>query len=374
MAITVLAGRLRSVLIVLGITAVCGAAEGPLIAHFDFEQDVPVDAWSTTACGATLGITHEPANVRTGSGALQLSWEATEGRLAILTVAPVTTDHRPRSLRLSVKLAEQSPVMYGVREADGSSYQGYLYTPGGAWHDLAVDLDELMLSEGSEDENGRLDVREITGITVADLSNLSGEAGRSLGVKQGRQHMWIDDVVLSEDLAPHRSSRGAAGEAIIDDFDRRHPDQPIRCLPIGGPRLALVQGPDAADSSALRIEYDRDDYRWVGCVAAVGYLDLSEREGLSLRLRAEQAAPLQVVLEERDGSKYVARHRLDPEKGWYDLHLPFARFKPDAQTTDENDRLDLEQLRVIIPVVDSKRAEIDDGGAGAWELSRIWAE
>lgn len=346
----------------------CVFAHETLPARFDFEQDVGVEAWSTTACEATIAITNEPANVRSGRGALELEWEATEGRLAMVTAAPLVTDDRPRSLRLSVKVEGRSPVMYGVREADGSSYQGYLYSPGGTWHDLAVDLDELMLSEGSEDENGRLDVREINAISVADLSNLAGEAGKSLGIKQGRQHMWLDDVALSDELAPHRSDRGPDGEIIIDDFDR----MPILGLPIGGPDLTLTNGPDGTDSSALRLGYSGDGYRWVGFVGAVGYLDLTEREEICLRVRAEQAAPLQVVLEERDGSKYVGRHRLDPAKGWYDVCLPFGKFKPDPQTTDENEELDVGELRVIIPVVDSRRAEIQS--EGAWEVSRIWVE
>ncbi|MBD3293586.1 MAG: hypothetical protein GF393_11735 [Armatimonadia bacterium] len=344
-------------------------AQEPPPNRFNFEQDGAAAVWSTTACEATLSITREPAHVRSGDGALELSWQATDGRLAILTSGPLTSDARPRSLRLSVKLPGQSPVMYGVSEADGSTYQGYLYTPGGEWHDLAVDLNELMLSEGSEDENGRLDVREITEISVADLSNLSGEAGRSLGIKEGRQSMWVDDVALSAELAPHRSSRGPDGEAIIDDFDRT----PILALPIGGPALSLVAGPGGDDASALRVEYPAGGYRWVGLVRAVGYLDLTERTSVHLSVRSEQAAPLHVVLEERDGSKYIGRHRLDPTRGWYTLGMPLAKFKPDPQTTDENSRLDLDQLRVIIPVVDGNRAEVGEDG-GAWELSRIWLQ
>ncbi len=342
----------------------------PLKPHFDFEQKTPADAWTTTACNAKLQITTVAENVRSGEGALKLSWDATDGRLAILTVSPVSIETRPRSLRLSVKLAEQSPVMYGVRERDGSSYQGYLYTPGGCWHDLAVDLDELMLSEGSHDENDRLDVREIHGVMVADLSNLPGEAGKSLGIKTGRQQMWLDDVALSDELAPHRSDRGPDGEIVIDDFDR----EPFRCLPLGGPRLMLTDGPGDDDPSAMRVEYDREHYRWVGFVAAVGYVDLTDRERICLQLRAEQAAPLQVVLEERDGSKYLIGHRLDPARGWYTLALPFEDFRPDTQTTDENERLDLGELRVVIPVLDTRRAEIGDGESGAWVLSRVWAD
>ena len=314
-------------------------------------------------------MTREPAHVRSGKGALEFTWEAAEGRLAILTSEPLGSDDRPRSLRLSVKLPEPSPVMYGVREADGSSYQGYLFSPGNTWHDLAVDLDELMLSEDSEDENGRLDVREIIEVSVADLSNLDGEAGKSLGIKEGTQRMWLDDVALSDELAPHRSSRGPDGEAIIDDFKR----SPLLLLPIGGPELSLIDGPDEDDASALRVQYAGDGYRWVGFVSAVGYLDLTERTSLHLRVRTEQGAPLHVVLEERDGTKYLRRHRLDPTEGWYSLALPFDKFKLDPQTTDENGQLDLDQLRVIIPVVDSKRAEVGEGD-GAWELSRIWAE
>ncbi len=348
----------------------CASAQEPLMADFDFEQPEPSAAWTSTAPEAALSITRETANVRSGKGALEFSWQATEGRLAILTVTPIALQERPRSLRLSIKLEGPSPVMYGVCEADGSCYQGYLYSPGGVWHDMEVDLDELMLSEATQDEDGRLDVDEINGIMVADVSNLDGEAGASLGIKSGRQRLWLDDVALTDALAPHRSSRGPDDEAIIDDFER----EPLLALPVGGPSLTLVAGPGDGDTSALRIEYDRSHYPWAGFVAAVGYLDLSDRMGICLRLRAEQAGPLTVVLEERDGSKYVARHRLDPSKGWYSQCVPFAKFKADPATTDENAQLDLDQLRVVIPVLDTKRAELDESGLGAWELSRIWAE
>lgn len=361
--------RLTLSAIALLLSAACLFAEEPS-AGFDFEQPELSAEWTTTAPEAVLAITHEPAHVREGRGALELAWKATDGRLAMLTVAPVSLHSRARSLRLSVKLEGRSPVMYGVREADGSSYQGYLYSPGGVWHDLAVDLDELMLAEGSEDENGRLDVHQIDAISVADLSNLAGEAGKSLGIKEGLQRLWLDNVRLSDELAPHRSSRGPNGEAIIDDFDR----EPLLCLPVGGPDLSLTDGPGDGDESAMRIEYDATGYRWVGFVGAVGYLDLTERAQIGLQVRAEQAAPLHVVLEERDGTKYMMCPRLDPAKGWYAIRLPFAKFKLDPQTSDENGQLDLDQLRVIIPVIDTKRAELAEGARGAWELSRIWAE
>lgn len=351
-------------------TAAAPAEPAPVPGEFDFEQDQLDPVWSTTAAGASLQITRDPANVRAGRGALELSWVPVPGRLTFLTAEPVCIEARARSLMLSIKVTGPTPINYGVREADGSTYQGYLYSPGGVWHDLAVDLDELMLSEGTPDENNRLDVGQITGIFVGDLSNLSGEAGRSLGIKEGEQHLWLDDFVLSDRLAPHRSTRGPDGAVIIDDFER----EPILALPIGGPELTLVAGPGAGDASALRVGYDQQGYRWAGFVAAVGYLDLTEGDGISLRVRADCPAPLTVVLEEWDGTKYSVRCTLDPTQGWHDLRLPFAQFKLDRGSTDENEQLDLDQLRVVIPVLDTARAEVGEDGQGAWEVSRITAE
>ncbi len=338
------------------------------VAHFDFEQAEPAACWTSTAHEAKLAISNEPELVRNGTGALQLTWTPLDGRLAFLELGPVALAGRARSLSLSIRMSEPSPLMYAVRESDGSEYQGYMYTPGGRWHDLAVDLDELMLSEVSHDENGRLDVGEINAIVVADISNLPGEAGKSLGIKHGEQHMWLDDVAISERLAPHRSTRGPEGEMIIDDFDY----DPLRCLPIGGPTLELAAGPGGGDPSAMRVGYDQEGYRWAGFVAAVGYLNLADCSQIGLRVQADCEAPLTVVLEERDGSKYMTRHRLDPAAGWYDVALDFACFKLDDATQDENGHLDLDQLRVIIPVVNAHRAQVGEGGAGAWLVSRIW--
>ena len=337
---------------------------------FDFEQPQMLRAWSTQAPEGQLSITDDPENVRSGGGALELVWTATPGRLAMLSAGPVRLDGRIRSLLFSVKASEQSPIMYGVRLAGGVDYQGYMYTPGNVWHDLVVDIEELMLSESCVDQNRVFDAEQIFGIIVADVSNLSGEAGASLGIKTGVQRLWLDDVQLSDRPAPRRSRDGANGELIIDDFD----GDVVRCLPIGNPLLELVPGPGEDDTSALRVSYDPQNYRWAGFVAGVGYLDLSERSHVALRVSAEMAVPLTVVLEERDGSKYQMRQRLDPEKGWHTLRLPFDRFKLDAGSHDENEQLDLDQLRVIIPVVDTSRAELGDNARGAWSVSRIWAE
>lgn len=336
--------------------------------QFDFEGDELPAGWYTTAGEAELSIAREPELVRKGRGALQLSYTPVTGKLALVGVKELATGGLPRSLSFSLKTQEPTPVMFGVQEADGSRYEGYCYSAGGRWYDIATDLDELMLVTGCADENGRLDPCDIVSIMVTDLSNLPGEVGESLGIKNGPQRLWLDDVCISTDLAPHRSSRTPEGNVIIDDLER----DPPPCLPIGAPVLSITADPDNSDRGAMRVDYSTGGYRWVGFVLGVGHLNLSGQTDLRLTVRADNQARLTVVLEERDGSKYTAHASLDPGRGWYTLKLPLERFKLDTATVDENAALDLDQIRVIIPVLDTKRAEVDEAGRGSYTISRIW--
>jgi len=351
--------------------ALCGDEDsGPRLwtLHLDFEGEEALEGCYTTAAEGVLSLTHDPELVRSGARSLQMTYLPTSGRLALVGIKSLTMQARPRSFGFSLRTSAPSPIMFGVNEADGSSYEGYCYSEGGRWLDVCVDLDELMLATCSTDENDRLDVDEINAVMLCDLSNLSGEVGKSLGIKEGPQTLWLDDVRISTDLAPHRSSRGPEGQIIIYDFER----EPPPCLPLGGPELSLTDGPDAEDARALRVRYDKEGYRWVGFVAGVGHLDLSGARHIQLTLRADNQAKLTLVLEERDGSKYSTRLSLDPSKGWHTVPLAFSRFKLDPATEDENSALDLDQLRVIIPVVDSHRAQLDTAGRGSYSISRIW--
>jgi len=342
------------------------AADEANAVHFDFEAAELPAGWYTTAPEGVLAITGE---ARQGRGALCLQWTpATGGALALIGVKDMVVEGRPQSLAFSFRTEGVTPLVFSLIEADGSSYQGYAYSEGGRWHDVLVDLDELMLSETDPDENERLNVDEIVSFTVLDLSNLAGEVGLSLGIKDGPQRMWLDDVRLTRDFAPHRSARTRDGVRIIDDFDI----DPVPCLPLEAPRLSIVEGPDADDDGAVRIVYSQGERRWVGFVSGVGHLNLRDEQDLRLTLRADNAARLTVVLEERDGSKYTALVKLDPAEGWHTVRLPVQRFKLDKATSDENDALDMGQIRVIIPVIDAQRAEVNADGTGAWTLSRAW--
>lgn len=338
----------------------------PTPANFDFEAEELGPYWFTLAQDGNMKVTREAENVRDGTGALEFTYMPTEGALALAGATPVKPEGQPRSLRFSVKTQELSSLLYGVNEPDGSSYQGYCYTPGGQWHDALIDLDELILSEDTTDENDKLDTDQINQIIIADLCNLPGEVGRALGVKRGVQRMWLDNLALAEQPAPKRSSRAADGAIIVDDFD----GDLVVCLPIGAPQLELVPGSQAGDQ-ALKIGYRLGGHRWVGLVRAVGYLELAEASKFCFTLNAGQPARLVAVLEERDGSKYETYLELDPAQGWHEVVVPIAQFVLDPNTEDENAQVDVKQLRVVIFVADTFNASVDAEGLGWYTISRI---
>jgi len=339
----------------------------PAPASFDFETEELGPYWFNTAQDGAMTITREAANIREGQGALEFTYTPSEGAFALIGATPIKPEAQPKSLKFSFKTDEVSAILYGVNEQDGSSYQGYCYSPGGAWEDVLVDLGELMLSQDTEDENGHLDPDQINTVIVADLCNLPGELGRALGIKRGTQHMWLDNVKLTVQPAPKRSSQAADGTTVVDDFTANL----VSALPVGAPEMTIVPGARPGDR-ALKVGYRLGGHRWVGFVRGVSYLDLSHSNEFCLSLIAAQEARLVAVLEERDGSKYETNVALDPADGWHVVALPIADFTLDPKTQDENAQLDPDQIRVVILVVDTFNASVDEQGQGSYTVSKLY--
>ncbi len=338
----------------------------PIPADFDFDGEELEPHWSAAGMEAVLGLTREPGQAHTGQGALVLRYMPAEGSFPLVRVGPLDVLGQPSALEFALRTDEVSSIRFAVEEQDGSTYEGYCYSPAAEWIDVRVALGEMILAQDSEDENGNLDAEQVVAISVMDLCNLPGEVGRALGIKQGLQRMWLDDVKLAHGIAPLRSSQGAGG-VIVDDFDGD-----VACfLPIGAPAVQFVAGPGAGDEGACKLIYRLGGHRWVGLVRSVGHLDLAGLEEYCVKLNALHRARLVAVLEEWDGSKYETNVELDPETGWIEVALPVTQFILDQGTTDENRQLDLDQVRVLILVVDTFNASVNAMGEGSLTISRI---
>lgn len=336
----------------------------PVPPVFDFEGEALAENWTAFGRDAECAISRGFGEARAGQGALRLTYMPAEGSVPGVTVGPLEPVPTCSALEMSIKTTELSSIRFAVTEVDGSEYENYLASPPGEWTDVALALDEMMLAEGSEDENGALDPGQIVSISVMDLCNLPGEVGRALGVKDGLQQMWLDSVMLSENDLSARSALGPDGTVVVDEFE----DAGVLALPIGGAATQTVAAPGG---HALQITYRLGGHRWVGLVRGVGHLDLTGADTFGLHLKSEHRARLVVVLEERDGSKYETNIELDPAAGWTEVALPIEQFILDPTTDDENRQLDLDQLRVIILVVDTFNASVDQAGQGSVLIDRV---
>ena len=333
---------------------------------FDFESDSALAAWWANDGQAKLALTHDKANVAHGLGALEITYTPREGAYCLFgarNLAPTPA----RSLRCRLKTDLPTPLVIAVQEQDKSSYHAFVCTPANQWTEVALDLSELGLTEDTQDENNKLDPEQIVSLTIADLSNLPGEVGRALGHKLGEQHLWLDDVALSPDPAPLRSTvRGKT--RCVDGFE--HPS--IAVLPIGPVKLGFQPGAPAPRSrGSLRIAYRLGGHRWAGIVSLCGHVNLAGCTHFSCFLRSSHEGAGFAVLEERDGSKYQHALTLDGSGKWEQLRLPLSEFALDPQTKDENNRLDLDQLRIIALIVDTFNATVGEDGEATLDLDDL---
>lgn len=332
------------------------AQPAALVAHEDFEDPAALTRWSSVDPEAAVRLTNAPGAVHGGQAALEFTYTPRE------TVFPMVTGQGlglpgARSLGFALMAAERTPLLYGVFEADGSMYSSFLNVPPGVWGEIRVSLSDLQLADESEDENAALDPDQVDRVFFADLSNLQGEMGRALGWKTGPQTLLLDDVVLSADVVPSRWQPGRDGGVVGLAVTPGR----IDALAIGGAQLEVVP---VDGRPALQITYRIGGWRWAGFVTGLGSLPLADAAGVSFRARASADARVNVLLEERDRSRYASGADLAAGQGWQSVELPLAAFSLDEFSADENGRLDPDQLRVLVLITDTFTAAVDDQGKG----------
>jgi hypothetical protein len=341
--------------VLLGVLMLAGspAANAQALVQFGFEDDADVAAWRSYSTSARLSIARDAANVREGDGALQFSYEPGQDGYFIIETDALDVAGA-QSLSFCVKCSERTPLLVGMGEEDGSSYDAFLQCPASDWLDVRLSLSDLQLRQDSEDENAALDADQIRSLLFFDLSNLPGEVGRALGWKEGAQFMWLDNVVISDEAVPSRSRVEGGGRVTVEDFETGL----VFGLAVG--RADGVVVPEG-NGHGLGIRYGAGAEQWQGVVLGVGHVDLTGLQSVSLRAKATHRTRWVTVLEERDGSKYQAVLELQPGD-WEEHVLPASDFVLDAETIDENDVLDADQLRVMILLVDTLDSDVGADG------------
>lgn len=126
-----------------------------------------------------------------GDFSLRIAFNLAPGKLIGLMTgpggAPIGTATK---LRISLLVESAATILVGLKEADESEYRVMLQLPAG--EDLVESewlIAEFALGDDSLDENGKLDLDQVTEFSIVEASAMMGEAA-------GQNTLWIDDVLF----------------------------------------------------------------------------------------------------------------------------------------------------------------------------------
>ncbi len=122
------------------------------------------EGWVAYGPGAQVRITHEPANVKEGSGALELDYKVVPNQFgsAVLLVGDGSLQKMAR-LRFWLKtdVATAVAVVLSEKKPDGGDYAAWFWSPKDRWQLIDFTGADFALNEGpgdAKDPNGKLDL------------------------------------------------------------------------------------------------------------------------------------------------------------------------------------------------------------------------
>jgi len=303
-----------------------------------------------------LAITHEAAFVKSGKGALSYTYDITPKTVRVLALPKPMDLTGMKSLRLWVKCSQATAVVIGLAEAGGASYQAVAHCPAGAWQEIAVNLNELIVDDPSKDTNGKLDLDQVGSLTIFDIG---GFLAMFLPDMKGTRTMTLDDVAFSS--TPVTLTTGVTQVTrvvpihLVDNFE----SPVIRWLPISvdfsdAPKFNLFEGalavdkdiPQGGGKQSLMFTHPRKGKKIHGILRNLEKVDLSKAVSLDLSLKGSHDGTYFVAIEEKGGARY--NMKVDLLLGdWKSYTWKLSDFTLAEDSRDDNGKLDPDQIKQL---------------------------
>ena len=202
-------------------------ADTPPLLESTFEKDAgDWEVYSPTGTvTGKMSITHEPAHIKEGKGALQLDYSIKKGDLSALALRlPLATIARMQSLHFWVQADHATSLLLVVSERGGARYQVPIAVTPHLWQEVAVAPSDLMLNQDAgspPDPDSKLDLDQIDSIGLVDIDSfLVQTAGDTspFDISAGQHTLYVSHFVVSE--APLPTPPGAVGEVQLTSFTR----------------------------------------------------------------------------------------------------------------------------------------------------------
>ena len=321
----------------------------PIIQQTFAESD---EGWMVFAGSGKVSVTHDPAEVRGGKGALKFTYNIAKGELNILALpTPDGKLARMKSLKCWLKADHSTTLAFAVQENGGGRYVAAFSVPGGAWQEVVLAPGDFVLSEDKDapkDPDGKLDLDQVMGIAVVDLAQMAAQAGDNplisalFPYQPGAHTLLISDFTVSDQAVPAASSSSATS---VDVDTLVHPQ--VGWIGVGGAKLARVDGGPIGGPS-LKVDYHAGPTSGGGVLKPIQRGLLAGTKQLEFDVASAKPTKVFVQVEQPGGIKFNTSVDLDGSSTKQHVALTASNFAPAQDSADPSAKLDFAQVTTLL--------------------------
>ena len=342
-------------------------AQTTLIKH---SFDESVEGWTAFGDSASISVTNDAANVKSGKGALKFAYKLAKGEIDALALpTPNAMLGKMKSLRFWIKSDHVSPFIVSLAEHEGGKYNAVFTAPSNKWQLVELAPTDFLLAvdkNDPKDPNGKLDLDQVENLTMVDVGTFfaqsdNGELTKIFNIKPGAHTVYLDDFAVTEDIVP-AAANSLNGDFRIDTFV--HPQ--VAWIGLGTLSISAADG-KPLDGRGIKVEYHQTPMAFAGIIRGISKGKLTGATKLSFDLASTKPAKFIVQLEEVSGGKYnYTMVSLDGGGVAKRVELPFSEFTASEDSKDDNGKLDLDQVKSILILDISGGLENADSDNTLW--------
>jgi hypothetical protein len=342
------------------LTALSAGLVGAQSSVFKDEFEEKADGWIVMGPDAKMSVTTAEGKAKSGKGAVEFTYTIANKLPdaaghpvpfgALVRATPDGVLAKMKSLRFQVKADGDTPLVVALTEAGGGRYHSLLWIPKGEWQEIVLSPDDFTLTtdkDDPKDPNNQLDLDKVENIGIIDplaifapLLSASPESNYSdAALHIGTHTVWLDDFTASTEAAPAKEK--AAGT--IDAFDRSH----LQWIALG--EVQMKREKDAPTKTpALRVDYKQGDGGYIALIKGVnGLKGDTANDNFIVDMAAAKSARIIITLEEKNGAHYALTLAVPGDSDPIHRALAFSQFTLSEGNTDDNGKLDLDQVKSI---------------------------
>jgi hypothetical protein len=296
-----------------------------------------------------------PAQVKSAKEPMVMEYDGSS-RNPVITVLPVPDSLRGmKSVRFRFKAKSATAIGITLNETDGGRYTAVCWLPPDVWQRVELVPEDFILGQMAndpKDPDGKLDLDQVRGIAIVDVSQLLGAAMAATSApvvvaeRGERQKLMMDGFEVSTETPGWYKPREAY---TIEKF--AHPQ--LNWFTFGGADLALDTSRKVIAGNALQANYEQGESRFVTIVHALAPMTLNGATHLTFDVASDKDAELIFSLQEAsqgkgDGPRYHVQVHVPGGGKAAHRQVAFSAFEiAEDSAPDPTGKLDLDKLRSI---------------------------